>query len=382
MADATIPGFHKRVARGEIFFNNMSRSQRDYSVSGSGYYIRDHKNVICGSNPSKRAEWMTDGTPMVDICPVEVIDGSNAPIIYGVLDPADLRRAEIEASTGLLNKRGRGDSNLYETLAEAEKTIGMFRSPLGRLTGWLNHVSSLSQKGQGSRAVVKTAADLWLTYRFGIRPIVGDINNIMSALRKTVRSERKTSREKLRLYGENSQSFVTSYGATNLSWTRRSTEEVIIRAMSLDEIDSTFWDDFGLSPKGLMTLPWELVSCSWVYDYFLNIGDYLGALAPAVGWKQLGSCLTAKRTLQNINSMSSFVLKDPTTYTILGMPSGTVSVTEVTKKRRPLDTPQVVVRSDFRFDSATRMANLFALAAQRFGKVLGVTGAMSAPRRH
>jgi hypothetical protein len=258
----------------------------------------------------------------------------------------------------------------------------MFRSPLGRLTGWLNHVSSLSQKGQGSRAVVKTAADLWLTYRFGIRPIVGDINNIMSALRKTVRSERKTSREKLRLYGENSQSFVTSYGATNLSWTRRSTEEVIIRAMSLDEIDSTFWDDFGLSPKGLMTLPWELVSCSWVYDYFLNIGDYLGALAPAVGWKQLGSCLTAKRTLQNINSMSSFVLKDPTTYTILGMPSGTVSVTEVTKKRRPLDTPQVVVRSDFRFDSATRMANLFALAAQRFGKVLGVTGAMSAPRRH
>lgn len=140
-------------------------------------------------------------------------------------------------------------------------------------------------------------------------------------------------------------------------------DKLMLRAMSLDEMMITRAHELGFSFKGLVTTPYELVSYSFVADWFANFGDYLGSFVPDVGFHNLGSCLTSSRDVVNTWEAASAVAVG--NYTLDRAPNAFMTHERKSKERTGLLSPRLVVKSDFRFGKATRVADAFTLLSQK-----------------
>jgi hypothetical protein len=136
--------------------------------------------------------------------------------------------------------------------------------------------------------------------------------------------------------------------------------------MSLDEVDVSFANNLGLSTRGFLLLPWQLLSYSFVADWFANFSDYISASLPSFGYKQLGSCLVEERVIGNGYTLN-YTNENPTNYTMNTAPNGTVGIISVTKRRTALEPAGLVIKNDFRFDKFTRLADALTLFSSRFG---------------
>jgi hypothetical protein len=201
------------------------------------------------------------------------------------------------------------------------------------------------------------------------------MSNILAALKQTKlqRFERRTTRHTAKTQVSK---VVGGSGVSDIlqvDWTCQIQEYLSARAMSLDEVEFTLSDDFGFTTKGLTTLPWELVTYSFVADWLLNIGDLLGALVPAgPGWKILGSCLVMERfTTYTWRPVSTTCINAG--YDMTRPITGHVGMTSLHKWRQPLEAPGLVFKSDFRLDSVTRCVDSLALLAQQINSVFGGT---------
>lgn len=362
MSDFVVDRFEQRRKAGEIFFNPMSRDKRAYSVSSYTGYLVQHSS---GSQYNTEEPWF-----YAVLFPRETVNGRSVPLISRASTDAEYSRLLVEASTDVLAKRGRGDSNSWETLAELDKTLAMFQNPLGKLNKWLTAASRAKQLGTASQLLGKTGAGLWLQYRYGIRPIISDVNNIVKALGNIALKRRKTTRSSTRLTRSTLISGSSSSGVLTYPWVNQVNDQITVRGVSLDDVDFSLLDDLGLSGKGLLTLPWELVPYSFVADWMLNIGDFLNAIAPAIGWNHLGSCLTVETVRTNVYTITDCV-SNTSGWSVVKKQTGTVGITQIAKERRALVAPGIVVKADFKLDSATRVADAFTLAAQRFVRTFG-----------
>lgn len=163
---------------------------------------------------------------------------------------------------------------------------------------------TLAAKRGDTKTIAKELEDLvsldgvsnaWLMYRYGIRPLMSDIKNLLSAVQKDLeKSFRFTSRGKFDTGLLVSERVYDTNASTVYRWpvwkvktgTRR-----IFRAGVLVEIDrsidamSAIW---GLDSP--IEAAWELVPFSFILDWFVNVGDCLGAailnpsLNPKISW--------------------------------------------------------------------------------------------------
>ena len=375
MQDIVVPGFAKRRAAGELFFNPMYYSRFEAIAQGSGYHIQ-HNVVDCAILGTKN-EYKAIGNCSAAFIPTSTRGSyGNVPTLQTITDPGTVRDLMSEVSTELLAKRGHSDSNLFESIAEANQTIGLFERPLARLTQTFNKAAEAKRLGRLTGYTVDGVSHLWLAYRYGISPALRDIEGIIDGLQKKTEKRRETTRAKGGFEDTRTLSLsLPRPPGWSASVTCDVTESYTVRAFSLDEYSTSLWENIGFSSKGLLTLPWELLRFSFVYDWFLNVGSFINAQVPAFGWKQLGSGLvtihgvTNRYKVQNAISTSSG-------YSTLQNPNGTCEVNFLEKTRGPLSFPDIVIRNDFRFDRFKRVADAFALLAQQ-GKGLFGPG----PRR-
>jgi hypothetical protein len=215
---------------------------------------------------------------------------------------------------------------------------------------------------------LKSAADAWLQYRYGVRPLIKDIVGIFEGLEQKVGVMRVTTRAQGEI-SRNAESTHTydALPGVLLTYGIQKTDVVKVRAMSLDEYFVSRSERIGFTGKGLLTVPWELVPYSFVADWFVNLGDYLNALVPLPSLKQLGSCLTTERIVQNIYS-PLFTDCGPT-YNVVGSVTGLLVSSVRTKVRSSLLPAGIVVRNDFRFEDATRLADSAALILQKMNSL-------------
>jgi hypothetical protein len=187
---------------------------------------------------------------------------------------------------------------------------------------------------------------------------------VIDGLEKKVGRMRKTTRAKLILDSDIQSRVVRYAGAFSVDILETVSDRVEIRAMSLDEHIVSELNNIGFSSKGLITLPWELMKRSFVLDWFVTMGDFLGAMTPAFGWTQLGSCYVIKRDQGlSIGSHGTY----PGAELAIDLPcSGGFTYLRDTRERVVgLPAPGVVVRSDFRFSNLTRALDAFSLLAQQ-----------------
>jgi hypothetical protein len=277
------------------------------------------------------------------------------------MSPSDINSLVVEASTKVRNDRGRNkDLELFEGLAEADKSLGMLSEAQDGFRKLWN------QKRRDYMRSSKTAAQLWLLYRYGFKPVMQDIQGLVEGLQKTAGLVRKTTRASVSAE-RHSMSTVTYTGTSQIVDIGETlSDEVIVRAMSLDEFEASSSYYAGFTVKGLVTLPWELTRYSFVVDWFTNVGDFIGSLVPAVGWNQLGSCITVDRR-QTIMISALATRMGSYNWPIVEPASGTYLYTKRTKQRFPsLPTPGIVVKSNWRFANLTRCLDSAALLRAAF----------------
>lgn len=362
MQDEVVPSFHARKQRGEVFFNPMSSSFVDISPGSSSGHKARHETWSCSGTPYQyKTEWdLTDHTWLdgwFGNTFVYSSDGKRYPKLPAMPATAGhLSNLIAEASTSCLNNRGRSSSNLYESLAELNKAASLLPD---LCKGALNILSK-----RGAVEKFKAAGGVWLGYRYGLKPIISDIDAVVKGMSKAVGRVRDTSRGSASANFSWSSRTARNYDSCVQDLVSTFSEEVTVRAMSLDEHVASMASNVGFTSKGLITLPWELTPYSFVADWFFNFGDFLGAMVPSFGLNQLCSGVTVKRegsatgTLVFISATSG--------WTNLIPPQGTQNVSYGSRVRYPgLPAPSIVVKQDFRLDNIVRASDAISLLLQQ-----------------
>lgn len=358
MADYVVPDFSRRMRNGEVFFLPMSKTTRKGTrAGGTGVLLEYNAAQTCSGVTRHRQTQLTGNE--VELHYVTQKQGSvwsGTPSLANLLGN-ELSELCVDLSTRVQNDRGRNtEVDVLEDLAEINKTLSIVHD-------MCQSIRKTVRNKRGPIGAIQSASQGYLIYRYGIRPTVNSLVGVLEGLMKRVGRVRKSTRSSGRL----ERSSVEVMASVD---TLRTTNYIIIdkdvadvRAMSLDEFNASLMFNIGFSPKSLLTLPWELVPYSFVVDWFVNVGEFIGAMAPAIGFTHLGNCLVVRRT-QTRTIACTGATTSGTTATVLSPPTGTYEYSESTITRGPLLAASLHVKSDFRFSNATRCLDALALMLQ------------------
>nr|URG15648.1 MAG: maturation protein [Leviviridae sp.] len=354
--DVLVPGYHARKAKGEVFFNPYSSARRQVTlVSGAPLDYRRINISTCSAPLRYYRVKLNDAVQHMYGTAVGV-DRSVYPLLppdIDLLGHSVMSDLISEASTSVNSERGRSkDGNLWETLAESDKA-------LGALTGIFVQTRK-ALLSRNLKSFTRESSSGYLGYRYGLKPLMKDVQMVIDGLQADTGRVRRTTRESVDARESRLQSLPYVVPEFSASFMLNCTDEATVRAMSLDEYFNSTLNNIGISTKGLITLPWELLRFSFVLDWFVNAGELLGSMVPAIGWTQLGSCYTVsrKRTLQ-VNLLS---INPGTGFAINTAPSDSLLMEYDTKTRIPGLAPgQLVIKSDFRFSKLTRCLDALSL---------------------
>jgi len=365
MTDLVVPGFRRRQQIGETFFNPMSSSRVRYYGDGNGPASQT-VNVQCAATGSKElteynGNWFARNLPGA-VSADGIYRISLNPLIPG----DDVEDYVREISTEAQNQRGRADANLFETLAEFNSTLAMLGPLIGRLNDRVLKLESDLRRYHGSAVAVQEIAGAWLTGRYGVKPLVKDIFHVLENLAAANVHKRITSRAKGEISSTSLETISATLNYCQYTYSRKTTETYTVRAMCLDDVYLTAVNQLGFTFKGLVTLPWELLTLSFVADWIANLGSFIGSLVPSPGWNALGSCVTVRRVLtQEYAANGDSVCIFPSSMILTRPMSGSYFAEWEDKYRSGLPSPALVIRNSFKFENPVRFADALALAAGR-----------------
>jgi hypothetical protein len=370
MSDYVIPRFHQRQKAGERFFNNMYKEEVTVSTVGSGCTFASIADACPGVKALTR---VGDGYVAV-LTPRAAINskGQQLPLLLGSLSDDEIARAQRLVSTETLAQVGTGDSDLWESVAEYRQVIDMLQNPLTRLSQLSDKMLKSVSRNSTGRQLMREVSDGYLLYRYGVTPLMGDIKAILSSLDKEFGTTQDiTSRAKEALASQTTSNGVTVVGSLNAGWQSYTADSVTIRGMSLDRGHVSLANNLGFNLKGLMMLPWQLTTYSFVADWFANFGSYIQATLPTPGWTHIGGCLVTVRAQSTRYTLTNVINNNPGGITLLNAPQGVAVVTRVSTTRSPLSPASFERKLNFKFDEFKRAADAVALIASRFTKVSG-----------
>lgn len=376
MNDCLIPDFRRRIAQGEVFMNPLSKQKMTIDV-GYGQSLGEWKQLtpVCDAPYTYQQHWKSylqgDSTFGRRFSGFNFVLSPGGSLLApaSVISAEELEDAVNEASTACLSERGRSHINLWETLAEADKSFGLIGSAMHEISRIVDRSNGVLGRRNGKRLLntASGAAGLWLGYRYGLKPLMDDVDGICEGLQKQLGKVRQTSRGEVKISESVSTNTATRvYSTWDCTYTHQIIEEYKIRAMSLDEHVASLGYNLGLSGKDRATLFWEMIPYSFVLDWAVNVGDFIGALVPAFGFTQLGSCVTIKReTVDNFTVGGFGMTSGSITPVTSPLPMGCTMKYESMTRVPLLAAPKIVVRNDFKMHKLVRAADAISLLVKR-----------------
>lgn len=374
MTDYVIPRFKARQKAGEKFFNDMAKQEVTVSASGGGGILTTIGDFCTSPSLKATSEVQSGFVSVLTPRSNPNTHGHMLPLLSSSLNESEISRAERAVSTEVLSKIGTGSSEMWESVAEFGQTMDLLKNPLRRVQDLSNRLLASASRGNASRQLLSEVSGGYLMYRYGILSAMRDIQNIMSSLSKEAGFKEQTSRAYDQLSAESTGSGATNVGSYTGLWHRQGSDVVTIRGMHLDKGYVSFANTLGFDFKGLVLLPVQLTSYSFVADWFSNLSSYIKATIPAFGWTPVGGCLVTTRVISTAYTLYGCVNNVPSTHVMTQVPSGSTAIISVSTTRRPLLPASFEIKSDFGFDKFSRVADAFSLVAQRLIKVNTLVG--------
>jgi hypothetical protein len=375
MSDFIVPRYHRRAAEGEVFFNPLIQTRHSASSQGGfGYHVIGPASGCAGNLPR---EYKCDG----DIAQsyYAASPGYDYSCSFNRTYDSVIQNLRSEVSTAVLGARGLGEGNLWESVAEYRQTVGMFSDVHGRFAARFEDLKNDLRRNalRVPNRIGSWSVSSYLAYRYGLSPLLSDLNTVFNAVRKKTRRMRvSTRRWQSATLGTTSTSVTGAIGNVRCMFSVSATEEVLVRAVALDDVVVGPPEHYGLTVKGAVSVPWDLITLSFVADQFVNVGDFLRSFAPTPGWNMLGGSVVVERT-RKVSATAASTWHVLSSYSTIRPITGAVELERFEKTRSSGLTPSLVVRQDFLGENpGARVADWFALSAAKlrlFEKVLPET---------
>lgn len=295
---AGTPGFRRLRDEGVLIANPYYIAQSSSIMSTSSVYQRSVQ--VASLHQDQYHDlwevWMVPNAQAVTSLGYMV--GGEFPIPDRPYSKGSLR-AEALASAN------EGTWNISQSAAELGETAVLIatllkgaRQPLRTLVDLATQVGrkrQLDMIGQYSvRQLFDDASAGWLTWRYGVRPLISDIKSAVAAYnakRKLVyrHSKRPTASYshayalplKLTTRGDRPETF--SVGDSLLDQTERA-RYVVTTDYEYESMGILLREDLGLlGVEDAVKVAWELVPFSFVLDWFINVSQWLNAIDDPVG---------------------------------------------------------------------------------------------------
>lgn len=174
--------------------------------------------------------------------------------------------------------------NLAMMLAEYRETSRMFIDAVRDLSSLYRDIRRGRLDRLLARGSSRNAASSWLLYRYGITPLVSDLQGSLEAL------ERARDTSLLYRFRWQSSQTVDDYQHGSSPYPVpfdkpiRVNEKIRVKDIAWVQYDSAVLQN--MSALGLTNpaqLAWEVIPFSFVLDWFVNVGDYLSSLDALTG---------------------------------------------------------------------------------------------------
>lgn len=198
---------------------------------------------------------------------------------------------------------------------------------------------------------METSDRLWLEFRYGWTPLVHDVVDSLKAINAQFLRDELVKKTYTRVLGrkEGNGSTVTQVSRANFgggNWTGNYTltHKVSVKAYAKYRVVNEAGVMNRLNDFGAFDVPrylWEVVPFSFVVDWFVPIGDWLGAITPKVGVEVIDSGVTVvtskevRRTLTGYTPVAVGVGQWPSPP----FPLGTSDSFETSSKVRTIGLP-------------------------------------------
>lgn len=248
---------------------------------------------------------------------------TQAAVMLPANDPVNLRRWRWNKALSKI------DNSLFDggvELGELRETLEMLRNPFKSLRDLLNKdneklrrgiMASLRNIWEFMRNVKRSgsvASDTWLEVRYGVRPLLNTIQSITEAVAADLeaadlsihrRVSQTTSRQT-----KKSTILINSRYRVHLSADK--TELVYGKAYYRRFIDQGIDSAIGFAPQQIPEVVWEWTRLSFVWDWIVGIGPFLGAIRFRPGISILGGISGFKTTVNVTIESERKVLNSPT----------------------------------------------------------------------
>lgn len=304
------------------------------------------------------------------------------PTEDSLIPPASVDQGLIEAKLNemLVKARAKCDSSSVQvlvTLGELKETISMVRSAAVHLVKFVDAAKIYADRLVKLKSARKITAQMykdvesaWMQARFGWRPFYHEVGNLINAvggLRKFYDRHRMRAGELLPgIEYSDEQPFTTQYYE---GVGRRST--TITAHVSAGILCTQRYagvpDTYGIT-KVPYTI-WELTPCSWLIDYYANVGKLLQAATPDTLFEPRVSWLTVRTVVNQQITCENFRMKEPT-YT--GWATGGYFKKQTTTYER-FDAEGVPSRLSIALANPglSKTMDTVAVARQKFASLLG-----------
>lgn len=194
------------------------------------------------------------------------------------------------------------DAMALVSLGEASETLALLREPLDLLVGrtrpFRDAIVSFNRgKHKDPRFLIEKFSNLWLKYRYGIMPLMYDLDGWLKALSSVDLPVRQTSRGREVTSGTSTSFSIATAGTLDncrLDVATQWSQEY--RAGVLYETIADLQSRLGLRLSDVPEAVWELTRFSFVADWFVNAGDFIGALTSSAKATHLAAWSTVKTT--------------------------------------------------------------------------------------
>lgn len=307
MDDFVTPGFRRLSASGKIINSAMSRQRFTYTASPSTYMFTDSPPSVGTPLIVTQTQFNDFGQALGPLKPPEHPTVPTGHLLYNWSTLLDEDALTSRAATAALaDSNGKSAQGLV-ILAEMQKTLDTLRNPLKAFRQAMakapkiirNHSASAGSKTMGSlKNAAQGASSQYLTWFYGIRTVMFDIEEVLEALETKVITRatgRGFAKDEITGTPSNQTAPYSSH-----KFTARTTyfERLEVRAGALVELSGhSTASNLGLSVRKIPEAIWEMTPWSFVVDWFLNVQSTIGALEALVNNNFLAQWLTVKRTI-------------------------------------------------------------------------------------